>query len=197
MSKHYNPRPPPLRIGESPLPTPFPTPHSDLSRAAQIALQHVSEQQKVDQRQLLLAGEETVTFPTLGYTYTLVTVFHDQPGAFQSFSILVDPTTGKIGDDYNNLRAAESAAYRAKYGRFDPTLYERLQQIGDEEKLPVAIWVTPSEKVRSEVELAAEFIKLHPEGEAALREHGVPWLVDDVKLQGELQMAWRQMQLAE
>lgn len=147
---------------------------TELSPQAEIAFRHISEQQNIAQSQLQVVGEETKAFPMLGVTYTLVTIFHDQAGVLQQFAVMVDPVTGKIGDDFNTIHAAESSVYYAKYGKLQPSLYERLQTIGDDEKLPIAIWVKQDESVRSEAELIADFIKLHPETEKTWKEQGMP-----------------------
>jgi hypothetical protein len=114
---------------DSPLPTPAPaaTP-VPLSPEAEMALQFVAAQHGIPQDRLAFGSQETLTFPLLGHSYTYVTIHDNAPEGFQLFAVLVDPTTKTVEPDFNAVRAAEEAAYRARYGKLDPTLYERLQR---------------------------------------------------------------------
>lgn len=188
-----------LSAPNSPLPTATPLPVVDIavSPEAQLALNYVAKQQKIEPNQLVVADEEAAIYQTLGLTYTFVMLFYDQPGKFQEFGLLVDPRSGQVIDDLNAVSTAEQEAYQRKYGKLHPELYELLQTTADDEKLPVAIWVAPSSAVRDEAELAADFIKLHPEAEQPWLEQGMPWAVDDPKLRDMLKMEWQRMQLDE
>lgn len=61
--------------------------------------------------------------------------------AHRDFHLLVDLDDGRVVDDVTAIERAEAEARRAKYGKFHPLLYERLQTADDKEVLPVAIWV--------------------------------------------------------
>lgn len=179
--------PPPL---DSPLPTPTATPIP--SQDAQIALDYLVTQQQLPKEELQIVSEETVAFTQLGRTYTLVTIIHDQPDRFQSFTLLVDQKTKAVAEDLNALRAAEADAVRAKYGKLEPTLYDYLQTIGDDELVPIAVWAIQGVGERSPDEIAAELATRYPEGAKALAEQGIVWAVDDPKLRTQIEQEYNQ-----
>lgn len=114
---------------DSPLPTPsLAPPATPLSQEAELALQFVAAQHGIPQDRLAFGSQETLTFPLLGRSYTYVTVHDDAPDGFKLFAVLVDPATKTVEPDFNTVRDAEEAAYCARYGKLDPTLYERLQR---------------------------------------------------------------------
>ncbi len=108
---------------DSPLPTPTP-----ISSEAEMALHFLAAQHGIPQDRLAFGSQETLTFPLLGRSYTYVTVHDDAPDGFKLFAVLVDPATKTVEPDFNTVRDAEEAAYCARYGKLDPTLYERLQR---------------------------------------------------------------------
>ena len=103
---------------DSPLPTPIPP-------EAEMALHFVAAQHGIPQDQLAFGSQETLTFPLLGRSYTYVTVHYDAPDGFQLFAVLVDPAAKTVEPDFNAVRAAEEAAYRARYGKLDASNYGR------------------------------------------------------------------------
>ncbi|HQY94736.1 hypothetical protein [Caldilinea sp.] len=85
-----------------------------------MALQFVAAQQSIARDQLTFGSQESLAFPLLGRTYTYVTVHYNAPEGFRLFAVLVDPATKTVEPDFNAVRAAEEAAYRARYGKLDP-----------------------------------------------------------------------------
>jgi hypothetical protein len=137
-----------------------------------------------------------MTFPHLGLTYTLVTLIHDrpdQPELTRQFSLLVDPASGEVREDINALRAAEEEAYRAKYGKLHPELYELLQSASDDTLFPIAVWAAPFPGQRSLRELEEEAARLHPDAVKALQERGVAWAVDDPDLRIQIEQKYNQL----
>jgi len=179
---------PPL---DSPLPTPTPTPTP--SKEVQIALNYITNQKNIPLEQLLVVGEEPQIFPLLGRSYTLVTIIHDQPDNFRSFSLLVDPMNGQVEEDVNSVHAAEAEALRAKYGKLEPALYDRLQAIGDDEHLVIAIWAAHTAEERTPEAIAAEVASLYPEAAKALAEQGVAWAIADPDLCAEIEQKYNQL----
>ena len=169
---------------DSPLPTPSSTP---ISPEAMLAIQFVTEQHKIPVEQLSFGSEEPATFPLLGRNYIYVTVHYDSPDLFALFSVLVDPVTKEVEPDYNAVRAAEDMAYRNKYGKFEPSLYERLQVIAEDELLPVTIWAAHTNEDRSYEQIVTEVIKRYPDAEKAFNEKGILWMVEDANLSTEIQ----------
>jgi len=101
---------------DSPLPTPIPP-------EAEMALHFVAAQHGIPQDRLAFGSQETLTFPLLGRSYTYVTVHYDAPDGFQLFAVLVDPAAKTVEPDFNAVRAAEEAAYRARYGKLNASNY--------------------------------------------------------------------------
>lgn len=164
-----------------------------LSEAAEIALGYIAEQEGLPATELQVVGEETLVFPNLERTYILVTIIHDQPEAFRSFSVLVDPDTGEVEPDVNQIRADDEAAYQAKYGKLDPGLYEHLQTAADGQLIPIAIWATATDTVRTPEEIAAELATIYPQGQEALETVGVVWAVEDPELRLEIKQRYNQL----
>lgn len=175
---------------ESPLPTPTPTP---LSPVAEAALQFVVDREGIPSEELTAGDEHPVTFPLLERSYSYITIYHTQPEDTQLFSLLVDPTTLEIEPDYNAMRDAENAARRARYGKLEPTLHERLKKIGDDEEILVAIWLAHSEAERSFDEIVAAVVARYPAAEEALAERGFLWAVDDPELAVAIQVEYERL----
>ena len=176
---------------DSPLPQPdiVPTP-TPLSPAAVAAVQYLAAREQIPAEELLVVSQETLHFPTIDRTYEYVFTVHPQRGGSQEFPLLVDPETGAIEPDIEAIRQTERAAYAAKYGKLHPDLYERLAKAADDEQLPVTIWVAYTEYGRQPEELVAEVVQRYPEAAAALREYGVPWVVDDSDLANVIHSAY-------
>jgi hypothetical protein len=175
---------------DSPLPTPSPVP---LSPEAQLALEFVATQKGIPLAQLEFGSEEQLVFPLLKRKYTYVTVHYNQLNAFQLFSLLVDPVTKEIEADFNAVRAAEELAHRNKYGKFEPALYERLQEVDENAMLPIAVWVAHTVHEKPQEEIEAEIISRYPAADEALKQKGVLWAVDDSNLSIEIQQAYDQL----
>jgi hypothetical protein len=134
---------------DSPLPTPVP-----LSPEAERALQHIATQQDIPVAELYVAGEDSITFQTLGRTYRYIVLMHSPTDAV--FPLLVDTVTGDVETDLEAVRQDEQAAYSARYGKLRPDLHTRLQTAMNDERLPVAVWVAYTEHGRKPEELAME-----------------------------------------
>jgi hypothetical protein len=163
-----------------------------LSEEATIALSYIAEHENIPVVELQVVGEETLTFPNLNRTYTLVTLIHDRPEAFRSFSILVDPDTGEVEPDVDKVRAEEAAAVQAKYGKLDATLYEHLQGIEANTLVQIAVWAAATDAILTPTEIEEELAQIYPEGREALEKHGVVWAVDDPDLRNEIQQKYNQ-----
>lgn len=167
-----------------------PTP---ISPEAEIALRYIAEREGIDPDQLYVAGEESITFEFLGKSYIYVVLFHTLPETTQVFSLLIDPITKAIEPDFNAIQASDRAAQSAHYGKLEPALYDRLQKIGDDEEILVAIWLAHSTAERSMDEIIAEVIARYPEAGKALAEGNVMWAVDDPKLSVEIQVEYERL----
>lgn len=91
------------------------------------------------------------------------------------------------------MDAAEEKAAQEKYGKLEPALYERLQEIGEEELLPVAFWFTAGPDSLSREEINNILVSRYPEAAQALAKWGEPWAVEDPELRREIRDAYRQL----
>lgn len=185
----------PLRIPEfhSPLPTPETPEPEPVTPEIELALQFIAAREGIARDQLVSFYQEEITFPTLERTYLYVTADIVAGDGSKVFNVLVDPKTMTVEPDYNAVRAAEDAAYSAKYGRLNPALYERLQGLSDTEVLPVVIWVArPAEDCMEEA-IEAEIFARYPEAREALAQKGVLWAVADPELAVQIQVAYEQL----
>jgi len=67
-------------------------------------------------------------FPLLGRSYVYHVVSPKWAGSkVPTVSLLVDPSTGAVEPNVNAVQRQEDEAYAAKYGKLDPSLYERMQ----------------------------------------------------------------------
>ncbi len=179
---------------DSPLPQPpAPVEQAPLTPEIELALQYVAAQQDIARERLVSLYQETVNFPLLGRSYLYITVYSDVSDGSRLFAVLVDPKTLTVEPDYNAVRAAEDAAYNAKYGRLNPVLYERLQKTSDEEILPVAVWVAYTETARSQSDIEAEIIDRYPAAKEALAQRGVLWAVADPVLAVKIQVEYEKL----
>lgn len=172
---------------DSPISTPTPA-----DPLAELARQHVAEQQAIPIEELQVAGSETLHFPMLGRTYQHVVVVHSQAGATQVYTVLVDPATSQVEIDVDAVRKAEAAAYVTKYGKLEPALYERMQRAAAGERLPVGVWLSFGAAEFQPEAIAAEVAKQFPEAAAALAQRGAPWAVDDPELAKAILHAYSQ-----
>jgi subtilisin family serine protease len=165
----------------TPLPSPSPVPPSPTpphrpSNEALRALTHVATRYGLPPERLAIVNEHRREYPLLRRNFRAVTI-HDLGGT-GFYQLLVDLADSRIEEDVPTIERAAAAAYQARYGKLQSALYERLQQVGDNEALPVAIWSgTPPGRDRQQLyaELAARF----PEAAAALARSGHPFDVGD------------------
>ncbi len=182
---------------ETPTPMPSPTPilpsptvPSAPSAEAQLALNYVAATYGLAPENLRVANEHRRDYPLLDRAFRAVAIYDSGGSGF--YHLLVDLADGRIETDLAAIEQAATLALRARYGRLHPTLYERLQQIGDDEELPVAIW-SEARPVRTQAQLYAELARRFPAAAAALARSGVPFDVGDAALADQILGAYIQM----
>lgn len=157
----------------SPLSTPVP------SAAAQKALTYLAQRERIAPENLVIVNEFRREAPLLGRTFQAVTILDMKSGRF--FQLLVDLNSGGV-EDGETIEKGEKERYRAKYGKLQPALYERLLRMSEEEAVTVTIWVVaPPGKSLAEQEVAA-FATLaakYPQAREAMERGGKPMDVDD------------------
>jgi hypothetical protein len=169
----------------SALPTPpAPSPTPIPSTEAQVALRYIAERYGVPVEQLAIVNEHRREYVELGrafQAFTLLDLVNDR-----FFNLLVDLEGHAVVEDVAAIQRAEEDAYRQKYGKLDPALYERLQQAADDEPIEVAIWIAGRPR-RSQQELFAELAAMFPEAQAAMERSGKPFDVQDPEVRAKIE----------
>lgn len=166
-----------------------PTPTHQLSSAAQIAMAHVSSTQEIPVTDLDLANEETIELPASGRFLQRVTIINVQQNDLRVFKLYVDLLTGEVFENRQELWEQEEQAYQAQYGKLEIMLYERLQNLNNEDELPVAIWVVAEPgKTLSDLQatIYADLVAEYPEAQTAIEAYGKPMAVEDSALAKEI-----------
>ena len=170
--------------------SPLPTPVTPLSETTQIALRYVADRYQLPIADLLVVNEHERRYPLTNRTFEAVTIWiKDRPDS-PEFKLLVDTESGRVEEDIDAIEVAEQEAYRAKYGKLHPTLYERLQTVTDTEKLPVAVWAAPNLNTRTQKQVFDELVRKYPQAGPALAERGVPWAVANTVLAEEIRQTY-------
>ncbi len=186
----------PLTIPEtfdSPLPTPTPSPTllRGPSEAAQKALHYIAQRGGISPQELVVVTDHPAVYPNLGRKFQVVTILDIRPeGRF--YSLLVDLDNGHIEEDLAAVREAEEKVYLDRYGRLEPALYKRLQEVDEGEVLPVAIWVAGKSQ-RSQEDLFTAVAARFPEARAALARSGKPWDVEDSELAARIKAEYNRL----
>ncbi len=179
----------------SPILIPSPIPVPELSGAAQKALAYIAQRRGISPQELLVVTDHPTVYPNLGRKFQVVTILDTRPeGRF--YNLLVDLDNGRIREDLAAVREAEEKAYLERYGKLEPALYRRLQEIDDDEVLPVAIWVA-GESQRSQEDLFAAVAARFPEAQAALSRSGKPWDVEDPELAARIKAEYNRLSAAD
>ena len=199
-----SPLPPPTTPSEEGYPfgpsvsPPPASPSSPASQEAQQALQYVSDQYAVPVADLLLVNELELTYPLTQRTIIVFEIAHKQGIGSPIYSLVLDPSTGQFSENgLDTIEAAETAAAEAMYGKFEPSLYNRLQTASEEELLPVRIGVAGDDEMRSQEELYAELAARYPEAAQAMAQSGKPFDVADPVLAEEIWETYQQLSQAE
>lgn len=171
---------------DSPLPTPVISPYG------QTALAFIAEKYAVPIEHLLIEYELETPYPLSGRTFHYFKIANTRDAQWTTYSLSVEPTTGAIEEDLTALEAAERAAYVIKYGKMEPALWARLQQVTDDTVLPVAIWVA-GRPTRSEEEILAILAAEFPEAEKALAAGSKPIAVENSELSLRIQQRYEEL----
>lgn len=179
----------------SPTPIPSPTPLSGPSKAAQKALAHIAQHKDIPPQKLVVVTDHPTVYPNLGRKFQVVTIL-DTRSEGRFYSLLVDLDNGYIEEDLATVREAEEKAYLNRYGKLEPALYRRLQEVDDDEVLPVAIWVA-GESQHSQEDLFAAVAARFPEAQAALARSGKPWDVEDPELAARIKAEYNRLSVTD
>jgi hypothetical protein len=170
------------------VPTTAPTsaPLADPSPEAQKALAYIAQQQGIPIEQLIVANEFRRSAPLLNRTFQAVTVLETQGGRF--FQLLVDLNSGQV-EERVTVEDAEARASNAKYGKLQPALYDRLQQLKDTDLVTITLVIAagPGQSLgEREIAARAALAAKYPEARAAIDRHGKPMDVADPALAAQI-----------
>jgi len=165
-------------------PTPSILPPPKPSEAAQKALEYIAKRDGIPVEALIIEADHPTEYPSLGRKFQVVTLIDNRPNG-QIYKLLMDLADGRIEENISALLDAEAQAYQLKYGKLDTALYQRLQELGNNDTLTVAIWMASQpHKTQADLQQAA-FATLavkYPEAQAAMQRSGKPMDVDDPEL---------------
>jgi hypothetical protein len=176
----------PVATPDAPTPTPVPP----MTEETQRALQYVAEREGIPVEQLVVANQNRQEYEQLGRVFWALKLLDTESGRWHN--LFVDLSDGSFVEDVEAIEQAERAAHRAKYGKLDPSLFDRLATARANEKVPVAIWVAGRAR-RSEEELYAALASRYPEVQAALERSGNPFDVGDPDLINEVEAEYVRM----
>ncbi len=176
----------------SPIPTPTvnPTAVPETSKLTQLALNHIATRAHIPVEQLILDNEHQRDYSLLGRSFWAVTALDAINGDW--YTVLTDLGNSAIIDDVDSIEQAERDAQRRKYGKLDPSLFERLQSIPPNDKVPVAIWIASPPK-QSPEEMYAVLAAKYPRANEAFQRSGKPFDVGDQKLGNALEAEYAKM----
>ncbi len=137
-------------VAVSSVPLESPQRGKQIDKFEEIALQHVSQTHGIPVEQLRIAHKTQAYYRIIDQKFWCVKVFDEESDNIYGVNMDLD---GNIVD-IRKAEKEERKAYKNKYGKLAPDLYEHLQKVTDpNETIRVAIWLTPidSEKIIDEV----------------------------------------------
>jgi len=124
-----------------------------------IALQYVSQTYDIPIEELFVTTKTQRHFPYINKRIWCVCMHMKKPrwheGIRSAYTVCMD-LDGNIVD-ISKLREQDQKAYREKYGKLNPPLYDRLQSMQPNETIRVAIWMTAIDSKRIEREVLSKY----------------------------------------
>jgi len=183
-----SPLPTPPIFSASPFDSPLPPPV--IEAYAPVALQYIAKREGISLDDLLVAHQHPREYPLLERQFLAFTIF--DRATRRDFHLLVDLDDNSVMGDMAAVEQAEADARHTKYGKLHPLLYERLQTVGEEETLPVAIWVG-GERGRSREEVYVLLARRYPQVRDALARHSSPFDVGAPALSRQIRAEYEKM----
>jgi hypothetical protein len=153
------------------------------SPAAQKALAFLAQRERIPLEELVVVSEFRREALPLKRSFQAVTLVHNRPNG-RFYHLLVDRQTGTV-ENLETIEQAEQQASRAKYGKLQPELAERLQTMSDTDTATVMIWAADRPGLNRRAREEAAIAKLaaeYPQARAAVARSGKPMDVDDPEL---------------
>lgn len=122
----------PTPTGGAPTPAPVPP-------LTERALAYLVEKYSLSKEQIVVTSQYQQDYFYLEKSYWIVDVLDLKSDA--PYQVLVDMSDGSLSENILSIDQAEQEAKRARFGKLDPRLLERLESMKDDEKVQVVIWV--------------------------------------------------------
>jgi len=108
-----------------------------LSAEDQKLLEVAAKRRGLDASRLQLLKNTTVELPLTGRHVETAKVLNTTNG--QVFPVSIDEQGQEV--EFSTLKAEEQRAYRARYGKFDPKLHKKVQDVRGDQKIKIAFWL--------------------------------------------------------
>jgi hypothetical protein len=100
-----------------------------------------AKREGLDANRLKVIKSGEVDLPLTGRHVQTAKVLNTDNG--QAFAVAIDDQGRDV--DFATLKSEEQRAYRARYGKLDPKLHKKVQDVRGDQKIKVAFWLTPTE----------------------------------------------------
>jgi hypothetical protein len=117
-----------------------------LSAEEQKLLDLTAKREGVNAGRLQLLKSATVELPLTRRHVQTAKILNTDNG--QTFTASIDDQGRDV--DFSALKAEEQRAYRARYGKLDPKLHKKVEDVRGDQKIKVAFWLNPTEDLEAE-----------------------------------------------
>lgn len=117
-----------------------------LSAAEQKLLEVAANRERLDVSRLQVLKSTTVDLPLTGRHIQMAKVLNTDNG--QTFTASVDEQGQEV--EFSTLKTEEQRAYRARYGKIDPKLHKKVEDVSGAQKIKVAFWLNPTEDLETQ-----------------------------------------------
>jgi hypothetical protein len=113
-------------------------------------VRHVAQTHHIPADRLKVGHQTSKELPLTGKTLYLAKILDTTTG--KAYGVAADGTGAIV--DADSLRDVERRAYAERYGKLSPRLFERVEQTGSDEIIPVLIWLNDGGEVPAAPHLA-------------------------------------------
>lgn len=111
------------------------------SEFAELARKYIAETRSIPYESLLVLDDHSTEYPNLDRKFHAIVLLDTRKDG-GTYKLLVDILNNQIEEDVSALLKAEDKARMARYGKLEPALDERLQNLRNDENVTVAVWMT-------------------------------------------------------
>ncbi len=95
------------------------------------------EREEIPIEQLVVVNQHRREYALLSRTFWAVTALDIRGNRW--YSVMVDLADGSFVDDVEAVERAEQEVHRARYGKLEPALSERLETVKPDDEMPVMV----------------------------------------------------------